>query len=468
LKRKIKILYVTAEITPYANAGGLGEVGRSFPKALAETDRYEIRRVMPLYKSISHKLRYVTDFPVPMDHGYDTCVIKKEVDRKEVDTYFIQNSRFFYRDSIYGYEDDGFRFFFFCMAVVEMMKHMSYKPDIVQLNDWHTGFLPLLIKKEFPNIKTIYTIHNITYHGFIPASYLEGIVPEGELKKLGYPDWLNFMKAGILYADVLTTVSPGYAEEVKKPEVSGDLFYYLEERYNELVGITNGIDFVQYDPEKDGVLTYPYSAVNPEEKKRNRTELRSRYGLPDLEVPLIAMVTRLEQAKGIDLVIHAIKQMDLSSFQLIILGSGNSYYQEILADISAKYPKQVAVDFNYREDTAIRIYGAADIYLMPSQAEPCGLGQLYAMRYGAVPIVNPVGGLRDTVTDERDNLAKATGFYMPEWSGEALYLTMTRAIEAYHRPEWNSYINNCMNYNSSWSKRVVEYIKLYDSMLQIR
>lgn len=465
MKRKIRILYVTAEITPFANAGGLGEVGRSFPNALMETGNYEIRRVMPLYKCVDAKMKYVTDFSVPMDQGYETCVVKKDNSNTELPTYFIQNDRFFCRDNIYAYEDDGFRFFFFCRAVVEMLKKLTFKPDIVHTNDWHTGFIALLLKKEFPEIRSVYTIHNVSYHGFIPASYLRGYLTEEEEKKLGYPQWLNFMRAGIIYSDLLTTVSPGYADEIRQPELSCGMSALIEERQSSIVGILNGIDTESYDPGNEGILEYPYDNSSISQKRKNKSWILEKFGLPDTDKPLLAMVTRLEASKGIDILLKAISYLDMSKFKLILLGTGNPYYQGMLAYIAAAYPGSIAVEFEYSSVLARKIYAAADIYLMPSQYEPCGLGQLYAMRYGAVPVVNPVGGLKDTVIDAPDS-DKASGFYMEDWSPEALSGAINRAIGVYATTEWRRYIRNAMNYDSSWSRSVEEYRRYYEELLK--
>jgi starch synthase len=465
MKHKIKVLFVSAEISSYASAGGLGEVGRSLPEALLDTGMLEVRRVMPLYKCISKKMEYVTDFPVPVELGYETCILKQDIDRKELPTYFLQNDRYFYRDHIYTYKDDGFRFFFFCMAVVEMLKRISFRPDIVHINDWHTGFLALLLKKEFPEIKSIYTIHNISYHGFIPPSYLSGLITEEESFQLGYPEWLNFMKAGIKYADLVTTVSPGYAKEIKQEAFRCGMSSLLEQRENELVGILNGIDTKDYNPNQVGVLDYPYDFSTIELKQKNRSLLRSEFGLPDTDIPLIAMITRLDYSKGIDLLLKAISYSDFSKFQLIILGSGSFYYQDILSDIIAGYRDKIAVEFHYTPELAKRIYAAADIYLMPSLSEPCGLGQLFAMRYGAVPVVNPVGGLKDTVVDDELHPENSNGFYMEDWSGEALSRAINRAVDAYATPDWSKYIANGMKLDSSWRNRVSEYLTHYEDIL---
>lgn len=464
MKRKIKILYVTAEIAPYANAGGLGEVGRSFPKALYESGNYEVQRVMPLYKRVNTKLKYIVDFPVKMDWDYETCIVKKDSDSKEIPTYFIQNDRYFHRDNIYAYEDDGFRFIFFCKAVVQMLKTISFHPDIVHINDWHTGFLSLLLKKEFPKLKTVFTIHNISYHGFIPASYLDGSLTEQEQVLLGYPEWLNFMKAGLIYSDMVTTVSPGYAQEIRLPQYSAGMSHILVERSNAPVGILNGIDLDSYDPSLENGLEHPYDSCHPEIKKKNRSLLRERYGLPDEEKPLLAMVTRFDYYKGIDLVLKAIRYLDLSTFQLIILGSGSQQYERMLSCINSAYANNVIVEFNYTPELAKQIYAAADIYLMPSLYEPCGLGQLYAMRYGAVPVVNPVGGLKDTVKDEKDP-ENSSGFYMEDWTAEALSKAIKRAIQAYHSPDWKHYIRNGMNFDSSWKRSIAQYRQYYEKLI---
>ncbi len=465
MKHKTKILYVSAEIAPYAHVGGLSEVGRSFPRALMETGEYEVVRVMPLYQCIRCSLQYVTDYPVPMGQGYETCVLKKDPGAEGVPTYFISNDRYFHRDRVYAYEDDGLRFFFFCRAVVQMLKNTSFQPDIVHVNDWHMGMLPLLLKKEFPGIKSVYTIHNIAYQGFVPAAYLEGALSETEKLRLGYPEWLNFMRAGIIYADLITAVSPGYAKELRMEKNSHGMSALLKERGDHMAGILNGIDMEYYNPQTDMLIPCPYDVEHPELKRKNRTYLRNLYGLPDQDIPLMAMVTRLDYAKGIDILLKAISYSKLNTYQLIILGTGDPYYQGILSGIKSTYGENIVADFCYSESLARQIYAAADIYLMPSLFEPCGLGQMYAMRYGAVPIVNPVGGLRDTVIPRGQDMDMATGFHMENWSGQALAKEMERAVTAYYSPEWRQYIENGMRMDFSWKNSVLEYGKHYRKLL---
>lgn len=454
-------------MAPYATAGGLGEVGKSLPMALIQSEEVEVRRVMPYYKSLQGRMKYYKDFIVPMGEEGENCILRTNPEQEDVITYFIDNARYFYRDTIYGYDDDGIRFFFFCRAIIEMLKIIPYKPDIIHTNDWHTGFLPLLIKAELNFIKSVYTIHNIAYHGFVPAKLLGIKITQEEMITLGYPEWLNFMKAGILYADLVTTVSPGYAEEILDETKSSGMAMYLEQRKsNKMVGVLNGIDMKSYDPYLDGVQPYPYQYSTISRKKNNKTLLREEYGFENTELPLISMVTRLDFSKGIDLIPEIFESMDTNRFQMLILGSGNEDYEKLLTDLSTKYPGVLKVDFRYTPEKAKKIYGASDIYLMPSQFEPCGMGQLYSMRYGTVPVVNPVGGLKDTVIDNRNNTKTSTGFYMDSWNSNSLIKALDRALQVYGTTDWTHYMKNCMEFDSSWKPSVKEYCKLYQKLIQ--
>ncbi len=465
MSRIIKILYVSAEISPYANAGGLGEVARGFPRALCQEESVEVRRVMPLYKQVNKELTYLCDYPVCMEKSYESCVLKVDSYDKRIPTYFIGNARYFYRDHIYAYEDDGARFFFFCKAVVRMLEEINYVPDIIHLNDWHTGFLPILLKNMYPKIKTVFTIHNISYHGFIPYSYLSNLLYDKEAKELGYPEDLNFMKAGILYSDIVTTVSPGYANEIMMAPKDTGMEEVLKQCSSPIIPILNGIEIDSYNPGKVGEIAYPYDINTLEEKKKNRSLLRKELGLIDTKKPLVAMVTRLEYEKGIDLVIKAISYLDMSALQLVILGSGKSYYQGMLEEISKGYRESMVYISDYDSGLAKKIYAAADIYLMPSKYEPCGLGQLYAMRYGAIPIVNPVGGLRDTVIFQEEEPEISSGFYMEEWTGESLYKSIRLAVRTYYTKSWECMMKNAMMFDSSWGRSVQGYYNLYRNLI---
>ncbi len=464
-RRKLRILYVTAEAAPYVTVGGLGEVGGAFPKALANKD-CDVRRVMPCYKDIkSSDLSYVKDFPVPMGDGFETCILRQDRAEKAVPTYFLDNAHYFYREGVYSHPDDGVRFFFFCRAVVEMLKNISFKPDIIHSNDWHTGFLPLLIQKEFPSIRTVFTIHNLRYQGFIPADYLRGIVTERALFRLGWPEWLNFMKAGILYADRVTTVSPGYAAQILKPPHDEGLGYLLKQRENGIAGIINGIDTQVYSPSSDGVLSYPYDAKHLDNKAKNKAQLRESLGLLNKDAPLLSMVTRLDDSKGIDLLMKTLHKLDEGRFQLVVLGTGNPYYEGLLTDLAKERQGMMSVCFTYHPDLARRIYAASDMYLMPSKMEACGLGQMVAMRYGAVPIVFPVGGLCDTVLDFDQHGKTATGIYMKAFTPAGLKGAIDKALDLYTSKDWVKLVRNGMQMDFSWAQPVTAYHTLYQELL---
>lgn len=466
MRENIKVLFVSAEITPYASVGGLGEVSASLPEEMNKTAEFSIQRIMPLYKDSNVITKYLMDFPVKIGEEYDTCILKTTATSSDVKTYFISNDRYFYRESIYNQDDDWKRFFFFCKAVLEFLKHTKVLPDIIHLNDWHTGFLALLINKEFPDIKILYTIHNINYQGFIPHDYVKELLSEQELHELGYPSWLNAMQAGIIYADKVNTVSPTYAKEVMNFTMNQSVNESISQREDDIVGIINGINFDIYNPSEDSAIPFLYDADRLDNKRKNKAFIREKYNLPNIDVPLISMITRLVPAKGIDILLKALQKVNIENMQLLILGTGNNYYQGILKEIETTFPLNIVVNFEYSPELARLIYAASDIYLMPSMYEPCGLGQLYAMRYGAVPVVNPVGGLKDTVldyysTENKFNGTIGTGFHMDEWSGRGLSKAMDNAIDAFYTEGFNKAIINNLKYDSSWGKSIKQYQKLY-------
>lgn len=457
---KIKVLFVSAECYPYAAVGGLGEVSASLPKALSRKGEVEIQRVIPGYKCISGKKQTVTDFPVPMGKGHDSCILKTDPEETEVPTYFVCNDKYFYRDHVYGYNDDGQRFFFLCKAVSEMLSHISFQPDIIHLNDWHTGMIPLLIRKTFPNIKTVFTIHNILYRGNIEKEYVEEMLSDDEKEELGNPEYLDFMKAGLRFSGRVTAVSPEYGKEIYRPEITGDLDQLIKGRKDRIKGILNGIDMESYNPGNDGVIPYPYTWDFVENKKKNKKALCESLGLPKEERPLVSMVTRLEWVKGLDLVVEALELLRDQPFYLLIHGSGQPYYHGLLSEMVRRYPDKVVVNFDYSSKLAKMIYAASDYYLMPSFYEPCGVGQLYALRYGAVPIVNPVGGLKDTVRDDK-NSDRNNGFHMKSKDANSLAEALMRAFSLYGTKELDKIRENGMKEDWSWEKSASSYMNVY-------
>lgn len=462
MRRKLRVLYVTAECAPYAKAGGLGEVSAALPKALS-LNNVDIRRVLPLHRGTSCDLKYKCDFSVKMGDKFETCIVKTDATEKDVPAYFVANDYYFNRDDIYKFYDDGERFLFLCKAVVEMLKHIPFKPDIIHCNDWHTGFLPLLLKKEGFKGKTIYTIHNLKYQGCIGADYFENLT-EDEMKELGYPGCLNFMSAGLLHSDYITTVSESYAKEMLSQGFGMDDI--LSKRTSNIRGILNGIDDEKYDPSKEGDLKIPYSIENIDDKKKNKDLLQRELGLEVSNVPLIAAVTRLTEVKGIDIMLEGLLNIN-KPFQFVLLGSGNMYYEKILEEIAGNYMGKIVVNFKYDEDLAKRIYAGSDMFLMPSLYEPCGLGQLYAMRYGSIPIVRHTGGLRDTVVDFNKNPKKGNGFTFEEYSADALVKTVEEAIEVYNTSKWQTIIKNAMTCDWSWKKSAEKYLTLYNELISM-
>lgn len=463
MKRKIRVLYSTAECAPYARTGGLGDVGAALPEALNDSD-IAIARIMPLYGNINCKTEYIMHFPVPMGDRYQTCIVEQEVSESPITTYFISSDWYFNRDGLYGHYDDGERFLFFCKASVIFASRMNDIPDIIHCNDWHTAFIPYIVKKMGLDIKTIFTIHNLRYQGWISCDFIKELKPDcEELAELGYPEYLNFMKSGIIYSDIISTVSRGYSREILKPELGENMEKLLSGRQKYLYGIINGIDLKEYDPE---CAVYPYNIMSIENKINNKHLLQREMGLEESDLPLVGAVTRLDEQKGIDIMLEAVQRMGLNGFQFVILGTGNSYYEKAVEELSQKYRGRFKGCLKFDTSLSKRIYAGSDIFLMPSRYEPGGLGQLYAMRYGAVPVVRRTGGLKDTVVDFKKWEDKATGFCFDSYSAVSLSNTLKKAIELYGSSKWDKLIKNCMQYNFSWEKSALQYIKLYKNVLK--
>lgn len=462
MAKKLKILFVSSECEPFARTGGLGDVSAALPKALFD-ENVSVIRVMPLYRSVKSGLKYKTNFPVQMGDSYQSCIVKYDPSEKEVPTYFVSNDWYFNRDKMYGYYEDGERFLFFCKAVVEMLKHISFKPDIVHCNDWHTAFIPLLLKAEDSDIKTMYTIHSLKYSGVINADYLkEYNISTDSLEKLGYPGNLNFIKAGILYSDFITTVSMEYAKEITTAEYGEGMEDLILKRKDYLQGILNGIDTDTFNPANAMV---PYDMSNLEGKKENKKLLRKELGLDDEDVPLISAITRLDDQKGIDIILNAIRKIDIEGFQLVILGTGQKHYEDAFCEMASMYPGKMAAKILFDTELSKRVYAGSDIFIMPSKFEPGGLGQLYAMAYGTVPVVRSVGGLKDTVEDAGYDAKNANGFCFESYSVNAFIGALRRAIDSYNKPGWQKLMRNGMASDKSWGKSVKQYIELYKRVI---
>ena len=472
----MKCLFVTSEAQPFAASGGLAEVSGSLPHALRQR-LIGCRIVMPLYNEIPENLkenmRFLTSFSVPVSWRRQYCGVF-EARYNGVVYYFLDNQYYFDRKGLYGHYDDAERFAFFSRAVLEMLPFIDFKPDVIHCNDWQTALVPTYYNlfysqyDWYKGIKTVFTIHNIQYQGKYGSELYEevvGIPPHGR-SILDFDGCINFMKGAIETANRVTTVSPSYSWEIRDPWFSNGLDSILNARAWKIRGILNGIDTVSYDPSTDVNLYEHYSADDIVGKSVNKLKLQERLGLEQNgQVPVIAMVTRLVSHKGLDLVKAALDQLMHEEYvQFVILGSGDWEYESFFRSMQEKYPGRLCACHGFIPELSRKIYAGADMFLMPSKAEPCGLSQMIALRYGTVPIVREVGGLRDSIKDsEADD---GNGFTFRNYDAMDMLGCIRRAIAAYwHRDSWEMLVKRAMNCDNSWGRSATEYINLYREVI---
>ena len=472
----MKCLFVTSEAQPFAASGGLAEVSGSLPHALRQR-LIGCRIVMPLYNEIpenfKENMRFLTSFSVPVSWRRQYCGVF-EARYNGVVYYFLDNQYYFDRKGLYGHYDDAERFAFFSRAVLEMLPFIDFKPDVIHCNDWQTALVPTYYNlfysqyDWYKGIKTVFTIHNIQYQGKYGSELYEevvGIPPHGR-SILDFDGCINFMKGAIETANRVTTVSPSYSWEIRDPWFSNGLDSILNARAWKIRGILNGIDTVSYDPSTDVNLYEHYSADDIVGKSVNKLKLQERLGLEQNgQVPVIAMVTRLVSHKGLDLVKAALDQLMREEYvQFVILGSGDWEYESFFRSMQEKYPGRLCACHGFIPELSRKIYAGADMFLMPSKAEPCGLSQMIALRYGTVPIVREVGGLRDSIKDsEADD---GNGFTFRNYDAMDMLGCIRRAIAAYwHRDSWEMLVKRAMNCDNSWGRSATEYINLYREVI---
>jgi len=467
---KLKILFVSAEVSPFAKTGGLADVAGSLPKALALNGN-DVRIVMPRYKAIKSSMGYVTDFPVKMGDKVKTCIIRET--EAGVPVYFVDSYEYYDRDGIYCHFDDAERYAFFCNAVMEMLPKINFQPDIIHCNDWHTGPICMLLKEKYnkqsfySDISTVFTIHNLEYQGNFPREVTSQFNVSGEVfipDKVEYYGMFNFMKAGIVYTDVINTVSSSYAKEIQTPEYGEGLDGLLKKRGKDLFGIVNGISYEEFNPTTDKRIYKNFDINSVELKKENKYLLQEEIGLPIGDMPIMGLVTRLSGQKGLDLIIEKIDNIMKHNVQFVLLGTGDPYYESIFANIKNRYPNKVAVFIGFDAVLAQKIYAGCDMFLMPSRFEPCGLGQIISLRYGTIPIVRSTGGLAETILDYGEDEENGNGFSFIEFTSKALYETLERAISLYRdEPEkWIELKKRALTQDFSWGKSAEKYIKLYN------
>ncbi|MFA5448929.1 MAG: glycogen synthase GlgA [Clostridia bacterium] len=471
----MKILYAASESGPFIRTGGLGDVAAALPNALSAYA--EVRVIMPLYEDIPSRFKdslvHLGSITVPLGWRNQYAGLFSGI-YNNVTYYFVDNEYYFKRKGLYGFFDDGERFAFFSRAILELMPLMNFYPDVLHANDWQTALVPVMLDafyrdaEEYKNIKTVLTIHNIEFQGNMDAYCIKDVfgLPDSHYNVAEYRNNANMLKAGIEAANRVTTVSPTYAEEILDAYYAYGLEDILRSRKYKLSGIVNGIDTTLYDPLKDKALFQKYSVRSIGRKAKNRAGLQELLGLPVADKPLIAMVTRLTTQKGIDLLLAVIDEVLHLDLQLVVLGTGDLKYENMLREISSRYPTKLAAIINFSQDLASKIYAGSDMFLMPSKFEPCGLSQLLAMRYGSIPIVRETGGLKDTVLPFNPETGEGTGFSFKTYNAYDMLDAIGRAYNTYQNPElWAKLVKNAMSNDTSWKQSAKSYVALYQSLL---
>ena len=473
------VLFVASEANPYLGSGGLADVIGSLPKTLAANGKYDVRVVMPLYGDISDKyrsqMRFLMNFNVPLAWRNQYCgVFSLKADG--VTFYFIDNEYYFKRSGLYGFYDDGERFAYFSKAALEMMVHLDYYPEILHCHDWQTALSVVYLKTLYANrygydhIKALFTIHNIEYQGKYGYDCLGDLfgLPESVKPALDYDGCLNLMKGAIQFSDRFSTVSRMYANEIKNPFFAHGLQYAICENEFKLTGILNGIDETVYNPETDEKLFRNYSADDTSGKAVCKKELQKMLGLPEKDdAPLISIISRLVPAKGLDLVKCVIEELLAENVQVVILGKGEGDYEDYFRILADRYSGKCRAIIAYNKDLASKIYSASDIFLMPSKQEPCGLSQMIACRYGAVPVVRATGGLFDSISPYNNDMRNGgNGFVFGNYNAHEMLYVIKDAVYTFgNKDEWRGIMKRAMTTDFSWKKSSGEYEKLYDNML---
>ncbi|MBQ9643026.1 MAG: glycogen/starch synthase [Lachnospiraceae bacterium] len=475
----MKILFASSECAPFSKSGGLADVAFSLPPALKKAGD-EVEIVTPYYQCVQKRfgdqITYVKNITVHLGWRDLYCGLFRG-ELNGVTVWFVDNKEFFDRPKLYGYDDDPLRFAFFSHAVIDLLPEYSFRPDIIHCNDWETALVIMYLKSEqvyrpeLKSVKTVYTIHNIAYQGQYAASLLEdvfGLDGGWYAGGLGYEyenrHDINLMKGAMLMADAVSTVSPNYARELHFPQYAYGLQDVVDSIDSRLYGILNGIDEEHYNPATDPVIPANFTSDNMAGKAKCKREIQKQFGLvQSAEWPLLGFVARLNEQKGIELMKQILPGLMDLGIQLIVFGQGDQQYVDYFNWAKAKWPGMVGFSSNYNEETASAVFAGADMYLMPSRFEPCGLSQMMAMRYGTVPIVHATGGLRDSVRAYKEFDGLGTGFAFVDYTPKALYLVIVDAIKVYFgdRETFNTMRRRCMEQDLSWEKSAVQYQRMY-------
>lgn len=477
IKPKRKILFAASECTPFIATGGLAEVIGSLSKSLAQDEEYDVRVVLPLYSDIRGDYRqrftYLGNINVPLGWRNQYCGIFS-YEESGVTFYFLDNEYYFRRGGCYGYYDDGERFAFFSRAVMEILGFLQFYPDVLHCHDWQSALAAIYLKtiychrREYSLIRAVFTIHNIEYQGKYSLDVLEDLfgISDDYRYLFEFDGCANLMKAAIECSETFTTVSPTYAEEIKRAEYAHGLQGEVERNAFKLRGILNGIDVKSYDPATDPALFAPYSAENPAGKEVCKAELQKMLGLPvRADVPVVAMISRLVAHKGLDLVRAAIEELLADDVQFVLLGTGDSEYESYFKDLANRYKGKAVSIIAFNGDLSRKIYSGADIFLMPSKSEPCGLSQMIASRYLTVPVVRETGGLYDSI---KPYGAGGNGFTFAAYNAGDMLYVLREAVSLYkNKPEWQKLMIKAGTTDFSWQRSAEEYKKLYTDTLAL-
>ncbi len=485
--RPLKIFYVVSEVAPFAKTGGLADVAGTYPKFLKELG-HDIRVMMPNYRVINER-KYVLRDVIRlrnMEVQVGDRIVKGSAKSaflpgSKVQVYFLDNEEYFDREELYqdpktgeDYADNAERFIFFCKECLETLRLLHWQPDVIHCNDWQTAliavYMKTLLKEDpfFENTGTLLTIHNAAYQGIFPPEtvHLTGLPAEYAAKGGALEFWgkVNFLKAGILHADLLSTVSPSYAKQIQESDEYGcGLSETLRSRSKDLYGILNGVDYTVWNPETDKLIPYNYTVTDLTGKQQNKKALAEQCGLKyQEEIPVIGMISRLIDQKGFDLLAESFDKLMAEPVQFVLLGRGEQKYESMFLKFARKYARKCAVRVAFDEGLAHLIEAGSDLFLMPSRYEPCGLNQMYSLKYGTIPIVHAVGGLADTVVDFDPASGEGTGFLFEKYSAKALLDTVKRALKAYQdQGLWRKLVRNAMKQDFSWRVSAEKYVKLY-------
>ena len=491
-KKKLKVLFVAGEVVPFAKTGGLADVMGSLPQAVEDLGN-ESRIMMPKYGVINdrkfrlHDVLRLKEIPVEVDGKTDILSVKvTALPSSKIQTYFLYNESYFKRNGLYtdpetkkDYPDNDIRFIFFNRGVLETLKTLGWSPDIIHCNDWMTALIPAYLKTVykddpfFKNTKTVYTVHNISYQGdFDNVTLKKAGFSESEFNPDGleFYNRFNFMKIGLVYSDMITTVSETYANEISTDdEISCGMKGVLETRKSKIRGILSGIDESVWSPKKDEFLAKPYTKANVEEgKHENKKALLEKMGLPYKEnVPVIGFISRLVDHKGIDLVLEGFDKIMKFDAQFVLLGCGEKEYEEFFSAAKAKYPEKFSCDFSFSEEIAHLIEAGSDMFLMPSRFEPCGMNQMFSLKYGTVPVARATGGLCDTIKPYKDG--QGNGFMFKKYAAADMLRAIKAALETYQDKEnWKSLIESGMDEDFSWKSSAEKYNELYKQLVDTK